>query len=154
MKQVQRGIGDDPQPAGRQRPRFGEKLQRPVLDLEQPVGDFEQPLSGFGDGDLLLPAIEQEDVVLFLKFANLIGYRRLGKRQSFGGARKTAVNRHIVKGSKLNITHEAPPFPDNPIRSAHKNQRFDLCKQAGDNNGFALGAAGAARPSRRRTIWA
>ena len=98
-------IGDDPQRAGRKRPRFRQQFQRLRLDLEKTVGDVEQPSARCRQRHLFLSAVEQDDIIFLLQLAHLVGKCGLGQVQALGRPRKAAMDGDVVKRTQLHITH-------------------------------------------------
>src|SRR3546814_14931961 len=60
-------------------------------------------LAGPGQADLLLVPVEENDIILLLQLADLVGDGRLGQAKRLGGAREPAADRDVVEGPQLDV---------------------------------------------------
>jgi len=73
------------------------------LDHKQALGNGQQAFTQIGQAHRTLVAVKQQHAEALFQFAHLVGNRRLGQEQAFGGPGKTAVNGHRMEGFELGM---------------------------------------------------
>ena len=104
-RDMHRRIRHDPQPA-RHRRAAPVKVSRDfLLGLEEPVRQPEQALARLRQPHMPRLAVEQKNVMGFLKPPNLVRNRGLRLAKHLGRAGKPARKGHVVEGTKLRVSH-------------------------------------------------
>ena len=105
LRDVQCRIRDDAQLAGNGPALPVQIGLDPLFHLEEGAGQAEQILARRGQGHLSSVAVEQQRIGGLFQPPDLFRQRRLGLVHRLGSARKSLVQRDMMKGAKLGVAH-------------------------------------------------